>query len=172
MKPQARRDGLVLRELPDELLVYDTSQHRAHCLNRTAADVFRRADGTRTLADLALLVAPQADPAAGKAAVQMAVDRLGEAGLLVAGPAVLSRRAIVRRVGLGAAILLPAVASIVAPTPAEAAVTGCIDVQANPGGCVGKAGQNCTCDTAAGCTTDVCLPNGSCSGGASGGPCS
>ena len=51
MKPQSRRSGLLIRELPDELLVYDQEQHRAHCLNRTAALVFRHADGTRTLAD-------------------------------------------------------------------------------------------------------------------------
>ena len=53
MKPQSRRSGLLIRELPDELLVYDQEQHRAHCLNRTAALVFRHADGTRTAAELA-----------------------------------------------------------------------------------------------------------------------
>jgi hypothetical protein len=75
MKPQARRNGLVVRELPDELLVYDTTQHRAHCLNRTAAVVFRHADGTRTISDLAPLVGGDAGPAEGEAAVQMALER-------------------------------------------------------------------------------------------------
>ena len=127
MKPQARREGLVLRELPDELLVYDTTQHRAHCLNRTAADVFRHADGTRTVSDLGRLVVPAADPAEGEEAVRLAVERLGGAGLLEGGLPVSSRREFVRRVGIGAAILLPAVVSILAPTPAEAAVSNCVD---------------------------------------------
>ena len=53
MKPVARREGVLVRELTGELLVYEQREHRAHCLNRTAAAVFRNADGTRTVADLA-----------------------------------------------------------------------------------------------------------------------
>ena len=170
MKPQARRNGLVVRELPDELLVYDTTQHRAHCLNRTAAVVFRHADGTRTISDLAPLVGGDAGPAEGEAAVQMALERLSEAGLLERAPleASVSRREVMRRVGIGAAFLLPAVVSIVAPTPAEALVSGCIDVQANPGGCTGQFGP-CTCTTGLSCD-DNC-DGTSCVGGATGGPC-
>ena len=41
MKPRARTEGLVVTELPDELLVYDLERHRAHCLNPTAALVFK-----------------------------------------------------------------------------------------------------------------------------------
>lgn len=163
MKPLARRD-VLLRELPDEMLVYDTKQHRAHCLNRTAATVFRRADGTRTVADLARFLDPDAPRPAGEAAVQMALEHLDEAGLLEGGafrPA-LSRRDVVRRVGLGAALLLPAVASIVAPTPAEAVVSGCIDASV-PNACVGHDGEICTCDPAG----DPCTLTGPgvCSGG-------
>jgi len=167
MKPQARRDGLVVRELPDELLVYDTRCHRAHCLNRSAALVFRHADGTRTISDLAPLLGP--DAAEGEAAVVMALERLQEGGLLESGPPAPSRREFVRRVGLGAAILLPAVVSILAPTPAEAVVSSCIDVQANPGGCAGQFGTPCTCTTGMSC--DDSCDGTNCSGGATGGPC-
>ena len=45
MNPRARRDGLVIRELNGELLVYDLERHRAHCLNPTAALVFKQCDG-------------------------------------------------------------------------------------------------------------------------------
>lgn len=159
MKPQARRDGLVLRELEGELLVYDTTQHRAHCLNRTAADVFRHADGTRTVSDLGRFVAPDADPAAGEAAVQMALEHLDEAGLLESGPPAPARREFVRRVGLGAAILLPAVVSILVPTPAEALVSECIQQSQ----CLANPGQPCycnvtPCDAASSCdgSTGVC----------------
>src|SRR5512141_2061018 len=106
MRPVARRDGLLTRELKDELLVYDTTQHRAHCLNRTAATVFRNADGTRTVADLALLLAPDVDRATGESIVEEALARLGEAALLEGEPAAprWSRREVVRRVGIGAAL--------------------------------------------------------------------
>ena len=162
MKPQSRRSGLLIRELPDELVVYDQEQHRAHCLNRTAALVFRHADGTRTPADLALL------PGADDQVVSLALEQLAAAGLLEGGvsgsdaasDAGMSRREMARRVGLAAAILLPAVASIVAPTPAEAAAT-CATT------CAGKTpGTPCTSFGANPCT-ETCLTSsaGSCTDG-------
>jgi hypothetical protein len=162
MRPVARRDGLLIRELPGELLVYDLERHRAHCLNRTAAAVFRHADGTRTASDLALVVAPEAAPEAGVSLVELALGQLGGAGLLedVSAAPGLSRRELVRRAGIAAALLLPAVASVVAPTPAEAAATCAIS-------CVGKAdGTPCTCFSAdpctATCVSDSCSDGGGC----------
>jgi len=162
MKPLARREGLLIRELPDELLVYDQADHRAHCLNRTAATVFRHADGTRTAAEIARLVAPEG--ADGEPAVAEALARLAEAGLLERRPPLASpsRREALRRVGLGAAVLLPAVASVVVPSPAEAAAT-CIYILENPTGCEGKSGQSCSCYGAPGSAcAGTCLPTGVC----------
>jgi hypothetical protein len=128
MKPVARRTGLVLRDLPGELIVYDLDRHQAHCLNRTAASVFRGADGTRSLDELGGLLGDGFGHAEREAAVRMALDQLALAKLLDAHPpaeptAGVSRRSALRRAGLGAALLLPAIASVVAPTPAEAAAT-------------------------------------------------
>ncbi len=162
MKPVARREGVLIRELPGELLVYERSGHRAHCLNRTAGAVFKNADGTRTVADLARLLAPHGDPAGSEAVVGEALARLDEAGLLeVGGPAGgWSRREWVRQVGIGVAVLLPAVASIVVPAPAEAAAT-CVT------SCTGKPnGTPCTCFGAdpctASCDTSLCSDGGGC----------
>jgi len=161
MKPQTRLSGLLIRELPDELVVYDQEQHRAHCLNRTAALVFRHADGTRTAAELARL------PGADREVVALALEQLVAAGLLETSAAEadlatagISRRDVARRVGLAAAILLPAVVSIVAPTPAEAAAT-CVTT------CAGKTpGTPCTSVGANPCT-EVCASSsaGSCTDG-------
>ena len=161
MKPVARRDGLLTRDLKDELLVYSRDEHRAHCLNHTAATVFKNADGTRTVADLARLVAPEADRTASEAVVGETLARLAEAGLLEGDPAATgwSRRDVVRRVGIGAAILLPAVASIVAPTPAEAAATCATSCASKPDG------TPCTCFGANPCTA-TCV-SGACSDGGS-----
>lgn len=159
MKPVARRDGLLTRELPDELLVYDRDEHRAHCLNRTAAAVFKNADGTRTVADLALLLAPEGDRAARESVVAEALARLAEAGLLEGEPAAprWSRREVVRRMGIGAAILLPVVASVVAPTPAEAAATCVCDCLGKPNGtpCSGFGASPCTATCVGGSCTDT-----------------
>ena len=171
MKPLARRAGLLIRKLPGELIVYDRVEHRAHCLNRTAATVFRHADGTRTVADLARLV----DPGAGagpvaEEVVTVALTRLAEAGLLEsqAGAAIpepgLTRRDLARRAGLAAAILLPAVASMVAPTPAEAAASCVTTCAGMPNGTrcdVCNGGLTCSTTTntcVGGACTDSC-PN-------------
>ena len=163
MKPKTRRSGLLVRELPDEVLVYDLEQHRAHCLNRTAALVFRHADGTRTPGELAHVLGP-----GGSEVVALALDELGAAGLLEpdptaaepAGSESMSRREVARRIGLAAAILLPAVATIVAPTPAEAAAS-CVN------NCGGRPiGTLCSSFGANPCT-ETCLASttGSCSDG-------
>ncbi|MBV9278705.1 MAG: hypothetical protein JOZ41_01360, partial [Chloroflexi bacterium] len=45
LAPRARKNGLIVRELEDEVLVYDLERHRAHCLNRAAGLVWKHADG-------------------------------------------------------------------------------------------------------------------------------
>ena len=56
MKPRVRRAGLIVRELPEEVVVYDRERHQAHCLNPAAALVFQLADGHRSVTQLASLV--------------------------------------------------------------------------------------------------------------------
>ena len=50
--PLARKECLVIKELPDETLVYDTKHDKAHCLNNTAALVWKNCDGKRTITQL------------------------------------------------------------------------------------------------------------------------
>ncbi len=45
--PRARKEGLLIQELPEEVLVFDLSTAKAHCLNHTAALVWRRCDGKK-----------------------------------------------------------------------------------------------------------------------------
>ncbi len=162
MKPLARRDGLLIRELPGELLVYERDEHRAHCLNGTAAAVFKNADGTRSVVDLALLVASQGDRAEGEAVVTEALACLADAGLLEDGPAAArwSRREVIRRVGIGTALLLPVVVSVMAPTPAEAAATCVSRCQGQPDftPCTCSGANPCT----ASCISESCSDGGGC----------
>jgi hypothetical protein len=44
-KPRARTDDLVIEEVDDELLIYDSENKRAHCLSEVAARVWRACDG-------------------------------------------------------------------------------------------------------------------------------
>lgn len=123
--PVARTTGLVIRELSNELVVYDTTTHRAHCLNSTAALVFQHADGSRSIDDLTALLAG-AGTDSHEELVRAALARLAEAGLLepeASAPPAPSRREVLRRIGLGAVLLAPVVTSLLVPTPTEAAAT-------------------------------------------------
>src|SRR5678815_4960090 len=51
--PKARKNGILTREIPGELLVYDTKRHRAYCLNETAGYIWKQCNGKRTVFQLA-----------------------------------------------------------------------------------------------------------------------
>ncbi len=50
--PVARKEGLVIQEMPDEVLVYDLDTNKAHCLNQTAAFVCKSCNGRNSVADI------------------------------------------------------------------------------------------------------------------------
>jgi Coenzyme PQQ synthesis protein D (PqqD) len=54
--PRAREAGLIVRELEDETLVYDADTDRAHCLNQTAARIWKHCDGTSSVPQIADLL--------------------------------------------------------------------------------------------------------------------
>ena len=51
-KPLARTDDLVIEEVEDEVLIYDATSNRAHCLGATAARVWRACDGNSDVSAL------------------------------------------------------------------------------------------------------------------------
>ena len=85
--PRKRDHGLIVREMDDETLVYDRRRHKAHCLNRAAALVWRHCDGATSVADLARLVHEQLGMPGSAEMVRFALDRLARArGWYIARP--------------------------------------------------------------------------------------
>ena len=136
LMPRARQDELVVEELQDETLVYDLERHKARCLNRTAALVWRHCDGQTSVAEMAALLEEQLAVPKDEAVVWLALDRLSRADLLTepvtlpADKAQYSRREVLRtlRRVAGISLLLPVIESIVAPL--AAAQASCITRQA------------------------------------------
>lgn len=125
MALKARTEGLIIKELDGELAVYDEREHRAHELNSTAAAVWRKCDGETELDEIAREIAAETELPQDEEIVRMALDQLSRAGLLEQAPQLeghISRRQVIQRLGLagGAALLLPAVTTIVAPSRAMA----------------------------------------------------
>ena len=146
--PPARKEGLVVKHLADEVLVYDLERHKAHCLNKSAAFVWNHCDGSMTVSQMSrLLECEQLGNEVGEEVVLLALDQLGKAHLLVeranrwAPKARLSRREVMKRIGVAAAVGLPLVTSLMAPT--AQASTSCNKTCLSDGDCVG-APSGCT----------------------------
>jgi hypothetical protein len=152
-KPIARRQGLVIQELPDEVLVYDLERDRAHCLNDTAAFIWQRCDGRNSIAHIARTLGNRLNCEVDEKIVWLALDQLERSHLLESRPATVppvmgvNRRTMVRALGLTAAVAIPIVTSIVAPTPAQA--VSCL-------------GPGAACTDSAQCCTQPCDQTGHC----------
>jgi hypothetical protein len=122
--PSARRDGLIVESLGDELLVYDGERNRAHSLNGVAAAVWEACDGKRSAPGLAEKASEKLGEPVSEEAVWRALSQLDERRLLVGDSTPgYSRRQAVKRmsvIGASAAFAAPLVKSIVVPTAAQA----------------------------------------------------
>ncbi len=145
--PEARTEGLVVQELSDEVLIYDRDRNKAHCLNSTAALVWGYCDGRTSVAQIARAIEEKINTPVEEDVIWLGVEQLSKTHLLRAGVNVpehksgLSRRELIKRIGVAAAVALPVVTSIIAPTAAQAA--NCV----TPGG---------ACTTSAQCCSGIC----------------
>ncbi len=156
LNPIARSNGLVVQEMPDEVLVYDLDSNKAHCLNETAAFVWKSCDGTNSVADIVREFETNIGGRVSEDFVWLAIDQLHENGLMAAGTAPKfagqSRREALKKIGLASMVALPVIASLVTPQSALASGScGCI----NPGACAPQTG----CPNLANCNpSGICAP--------------
>lgn len=149
-KPLSRKEKLIIEQLADEVLIYDLDRHKAHCLNLTAAAVWQHCDGKNNIEEIARLASGTLQTLVSEDVVLLALNQLEKFYLLdkkqisfFALPKV-SRRDLMRRVGVASIIALPVIFSVISPT--AFACTSCV------------IGQPCTIDSD--CACPVC--NGSC----------
>ena len=134
--PTARKNNLVMQEMPDEILIYDLDTNKAHCLNETSALVWKACNGTNTVEEISGLCSVQTGAKVPEELVWLAIDQFSKSNLLeekMTLPADgQSRREVIKKIGLATVIALPLVASFTAPSNALAGT----------GSCVGKACSN------------------------------
>jgi hypothetical protein len=141
--PLARSTDLVIEELDGEILVYDETSARAHCLSKTAARVWRACDGYTTVEVLGNKLDMDDDT------VTHALGELESSDLLDAGPSAngsTRRELTFRAAKLGAiGASAPLIWSVMAPTPASAATP-------TPAQCLFYSGDSCdACTGICGC---------------------
>ena len=119
--PRARSEGLVVENLEDEVLVYDLSRQKSHCLNQTADLIWKHCDGQTSLAQMARIINKETNEPITEQAIWLGLKQLAGAHLLQERLNVpthlanISRRKLIRRMGL-TAMTLPLILTITAPT--------------------------------------------------------
>ncbi len=120
VSPVARTESLIVKEVDGETLVYDLKTDKAHCLNDTAARVWKKCDGRKTVSEISETLSAESSTSVKDEVVWLALDQLEKFQLLEEAPAKpgflagMTRRQMVARLGI-AAVALPAIVSIVAP---------------------------------------------------------
>lgn len=117
--PKARSENIVQQEINGEILLYDLQNNTAYNLNETSAAVYHACDGETTFDELKSKHNFTDD------VIFFALDQLNAKNLLedysddnFPG---MSRRDVIRTVGLGSMVALPLIAGIIAPSAANAA---------------------------------------------------
>jgi hypothetical protein len=129
--PRCTQGHLSIQQVGTETLVYDERRHKAFCLNRVSSVIWRLANGERTVAQIGAEAVLKLKAPITQGVVLFALDELRQQGLIehsvsTAAASNVSRRIALQRLGVGAALMLPLVAAIVAPTAAQA-YSGCVD---------------------------------------------
>lgn len=117
--PMARHENVVVQELDKESLIYDLVTDKAFALNETSTIVYQACDGSTSFDELKKQTGYTDD------LIYFALDGLNKENLLEAGTyqsplARLSRRQIIKRIGLASTVALPVVAGIIAPAAVNA----------------------------------------------------
>ncbi len=154
--PIARHSGLVVQETPDEVLIYDLDNNKAHCLNQSAAVVWKSCDGNKSVADI-VRDFDSAGNTVTEDFVWLAIDQLNENGLLETSVeprfAGQSRRQVLKTIGLASVVALPVIASLVSPKNALGSVS-CICTA--PAACLTQT----VCPSVSNCNqAGLCAPN-------------
>jgi Coenzyme PQQ synthesis protein D (PqqD) len=126
--PKARAENLLIEDVSGELLILDVSTNRAHCLNESAAAIWRHCDGTRSVNSLASHLFPELAPADAQRLVSLGVERLRRRRLLETSAAGapkldMTKRQLLKKVAIlatAAGVAAPLVTSILTPTAAHA----------------------------------------------------
>jgi hypothetical protein len=163
--PVSRQANLVIQELDREVLIYDLSENRAYCLNQTSAMVWQACDGTKNITEISQLISQKLKVSANEDLVWFALEQLKKEHLIENAADLpnhfdgLSRREVVKRVGLGTLVALPIVASLVAPTAVQAQTQNCLT-------CV-KFNSGDICSSFCANLMGTCYENAGCGGGQS-----
>lgn len=173
-KPLGRKENIVVQELDGEVLIYNLNDNKAFCLNETSALVWQMCDGNKSVSEISQAVGSKLNAPVSEDLVWLAIDQLKNEKLLANNEEIVpdfngvSRREVIKKIGLTSMVALPFVSSLVAPKAAQAqsgggAVNNCNTFVARqtplgaacPENCLGQACAN---------GNSTCAADGTCGG--------
>jgi hypothetical protein len=119
------RQRFTVQNVGTETLLYDEIRHKAFCLNQVSGLIWKFAAKSLTVKQLAEATSSELQHPVSEEIVRFALADLHRDGLLetrdeLQDAHIPSRRALVRKLGAGAVLMMPLVTAIFAPTPAYA----------------------------------------------------
>lgn len=164
LQPFAITNDIVTQTTNQEILIYNVKTNRAMCLNETLTVIWQLCDGKRNLSDISFEASKKLKTSVTDEVIWLALDELDKNNLLVKSElkpisnlSQVSRREIIRKIGLTTAVAIPLITGIIAPKA--------IHAQSGGGGTCPSG--SCCCDivcTAFGAfpTDTVCTPTAVC----------
>lgn len=135
--PAVKKENIVVQELDNEILIYDLIDNKAFCLNEASAIIWQLCDGTKTVSEISQTAGKKLNSKISEDFVWLALDQFKKDKLIATEYESvfqgMSRREVIRKVGFASMVALPIVASMIAPTSANAAST-CVCM--TPGDCL------------------------------------
>ena len=179
-RPVARSEDLLVEEIHDETVVFDTRTREAHCLSPLAAVVFAHCDGETSTDDLVTLASDRLGEPVDADRVRGALAQLDERSLLADSGQQdgVSRRQMIKKSAVAGGLVAsaPLITSVFPPTAAAAQTATCGGPPPLPTvlccPCTTGSGTNkdeccqppfankCVCTAAEGNASKFCKPSG------------
>lgn len=128
-QPRKVSQDLSIQHVGEETLIYDEARHLAYCLNRVSSAVWNRCDGAHSVAQMVAELGAEFGQPVNEEVVELALDQMEKDHLIEPRSAepvsaelldLASRRQLLVKLGVGAAMMLPFIAIIAAPKAAQA----------------------------------------------------
>jgi len=170
--PKARTTKIITQETDKELLIYDLEIDKAFCLNQTSAMVWQLCNGNNSVSEICQSLSQKLKVSVSEELVWLALVQLKRDRLLDKNTVIensfgdLSRRQVIRKIGLASMVTLPLVTSLIAPI-ASNAQSACFSLFTNcttnsqccSGACRMTSGNGAILECCAGTTANVILYN-------------
>lgn len=124
-RPLVRTENIVQQEAGDDLLLYDLSTNKAYSLNKTSANIYQYCNGSNNIGQLGDLTGFDRE------LIMLTLESFKKENLLNQPNEIsnhfdaISRRRLIRRIGINSIAALPLITSIAAPKSTRAASAGC-----------------------------------------------